>query len=1634
MGATANDYQALDSVRIPVRVEVMYTYLCDQRGYNMQEVAQYVLGDRQEQAGKRVSSILRCYGFNGNNSARYQNRAQKQDIEDFVRMYPRGAAEGEFDRFLNQRLQQRKQQEDKRRQEEQEARRRQMAQKAEEQKRAHERQIALERQKKEEEERQQRLREEALRRQQEYERQQAILQARLEQFRSERKQAQALAAQGPSHGREAAALYEKLIADYQNLDYSSAGVTIGELYDEYGNFLFDWGLKETDPARKIQIYSKIPTRCSSYASAANNIGAAYLTDGFSGRDVSLAAKWFREAAENGSYRGAKNMADLLAAQDPKQALAYYRLSCRDPQIALQVRDIIRQLTKQLKEGELSSVSLFLRQHPEWFQVSAGSFPNWIEYAASQRLSPEKLWKKYQETNSRVLERQRFIFFSKKEYHYLGDLDLDDFIKACQEEWEHRLSVFGTAEYLCAPAELARVMDCHGRGMQMYREGKYEAAVTDLSLSASCANGETSEEAKRALFDIYACHLNQESRAMVIADALANPDADVCAYMVRCYSDKFAGDEDSFLAAANWLKQGGAALRQKEEALCQSVEAACEQRARAAAKISPDFARELLELIGKTSGPAMAEALFQKGRMAEAEDPKAANHLYERAAALGHQDAARHLAASLLATPAGLSRGLEILHQLAREGDERSAATLGEIYHQGTLVERNEKQSVSCFELCSDPGRFPQYISAAFALAFEAGKAEDFKTTLHYYTVAAQAGDARAQNNLGAMYMRGQGVPIDENEGEHWYRLAAAKKNGHAAANLGRYLKRKHLLTEAKEYLEMAKALGRDVEEDLEAVNRQIALQKRSKELKDQFYEYFHSGDFDQALDILGQYYLEFPGDSFYNDMLIPCLEEGDEDMDENKKHETLAAHYVGRGYIDLAWDHYKLARQLELEAEPAELDFWALSFDEEDKSQSDLTTWHLDFMELLLDSDEADYDTCQSAFAQCCTLDDLAARDDFGNPDTEKRLANYRRYADLKIQIAWKHKRYEECGKWLAERYTFKGTDYSCPVEYGILQNLQDQKLKDRISLYADAWEAYETFLSQNQMEDPDETLILEQYLSTKFQDSCFQFHSTTTDPNPRAQQKTLAMLMALTKNRNILEKLYQSYLAESSGHTKETSANAFVGRALYESFPYNTETTNRRHLKHYLSGQVPPKLSYWLYCEPWIDFFHNGIEDFASDLRRGDSSRWGEALDNEDVWEELDSPEYKHILDALGDMLSRETDLSLKEKDYPRAAAILRALNLGDWGGRYETLRETLRAALEGTQWYHELNDAIKGGECWKHKDDPRAAAEAVVRFEKYIEARQTVRAQEAQAQAMAEAADDSQSEDLQSENSQLEDDWNAFDLDFNFVTPYHQDENWEADRLSLATRIWDKESLSCLIQAYLKGEGAAQSFSKVRQYYQLYMDWGFGDQSSALWIQLCEVLENSVKTQSGERQRVEIQPAGMRSAETPTAGTQTVDTATTSTPPARPAPAIKSIDGEVSRPLSEGLRKGEKALALRMDGQDSRTAAGVKTFTAAMKWILEQECAKNPGGRAKLEQILTYRNGKKLPGGLPVRFFSPMLSEEEQEGYTIPSASIKQIEGTDLVLLFHYSSDMLCEILINVLRYMDADLERFQLVLDAE
>ena len=59
----------------------------------------------------------------------------------------------------------------------------------------------------------------------------------------------------------------------------------------------------------------------------------------------------------------------------------------------------------------------------------------------------------------------------------------------------------------------------------------------------------------------------------------------------------------------------------------------------------------------------------------------------------------------------------------------------------------------------------------------------------WFRRAAGQGCAAAQNRLGSLYYKGDGVPADRNEAARWYRMAADQGDATAQGNMSLYLAR-----------------------------------------------------------------------------------------------------------------------------------------------------------------------------------------------------------------------------------------------------------------------------------------------------------------------------------------------------------------------------------------------------------------------------------------------------------------------------------------------------------------------------------------------------------------------------------------------------------------------------------------------------------------------------------------------------------------------------------------------------------------------------------------------------------------------------------------------------------------------------
>ena len=89
-----------------------------------------------------------------------------------------------------------------------------------------------------------------------------------------------------------------------------------------------------------------------------------------------------------------------------------------------------------------------------------------------------------------------------------------------------------------------------------------------------------------------------------------------------------------------------------------------------------------------------------------------------------------------------------------------------------------------YRLAAERGDASAQNNLGVMYAMGRGVAQDHALAAHWYRLAAEQGDARAQYNLGFMYADGRGVPRDHAKAVKWYRLAADHGDAGAQNNLG----------------------------------------------------------------------------------------------------------------------------------------------------------------------------------------------------------------------------------------------------------------------------------------------------------------------------------------------------------------------------------------------------------------------------------------------------------------------------------------------------------------------------------------------------------------------------------------------------------------------------------------------------------------------------------------------------------------------------------------------------------------------------------------------------------------------------------------------------------------------------------
>lgn len=169
-----------------------------------------------------------------------------------------------------------------------------------------------------------------------------------------------------------------------------------------------------------------------------------------------------------------------------------------------------------------------------------------------------------------------------------------------------------------------------------------------------------------------------------------------------------------------------------------------------------------------------------------ENPEKAFALFQKAAASGNVEAKAALGYLYLTgkgTKIDESKGLELLHEAAKEGSQKAAYNLAQF-----LINKDPGQSKVAVELMSKAAQAgmteAQLVLAEWYYFGKAGIPQDFQKAYPLYLSAAEKGNPVAQNAVGAMLYDGQGVPVDQKRAVEYYMRAAKQGNAKAQVNIG----------------------------------------------------------------------------------------------------------------------------------------------------------------------------------------------------------------------------------------------------------------------------------------------------------------------------------------------------------------------------------------------------------------------------------------------------------------------------------------------------------------------------------------------------------------------------------------------------------------------------------------------------------------------------------------------------------------------------------------------------------------------------------------------------------------------------------------------------------------------------------
>ena len=196
----------------------------------------------------------------------------------------------------------------------------------------------------------------------------------------------------------------------------------------------------------------------------------------------------------------------------------------------------------------------------------------------------------------------------------------------------------------------------------------------------------------------------------------------------------------------------------------------------------DFYRKAAEM---GSARAMKElAQFYTYGLGVTQDYETALHWNQRAASAGYAGALTNLGLTY-----ELGRGVAIdgekalyyYRQAEKLGDTAAKNNLGNLFRKGEIVPKDPAQAISWYKKAGAP---VSHYWVGWYYHYGKGVAQNLQKACYYYRLAAEAGEARAQEALGEIYALGElDGKKDYKNGAIWLEKAAAQGRARAQYNM-----------------------------------------------------------------------------------------------------------------------------------------------------------------------------------------------------------------------------------------------------------------------------------------------------------------------------------------------------------------------------------------------------------------------------------------------------------------------------------------------------------------------------------------------------------------------------------------------------------------------------------------------------------------------------------------------------------------------------------------------------------------------------------------------------------------------------------------------------------------------------------